>query len=132
MDSAYDDKTFLLPDCSIRKSTDIALTYSSPWLIAVSHVLHRLSVPRHSPCALCSLTIMRYLWFFVMFENRLLLIKQLIYPSEIAVFLPSYNFLPLIEVLSLTVDKHTFLFICYLYSVFKVLFKHSVKNVWWA
>ena len=66
MYSAYDDKTFLLPDCSIRKSTDIALTYSSPWLIAVSHVLHRLSVPRHSPCALCSLTInyLRYLWFF--------------------------------------------------------------------
>ena len=47
----------LLPDCSIRKSTDIAPTYGSPWLIAVSHVLHRLSVPRHSPCALCSLTI---------------------------------------------------------------------------
>ena len=57
IDSVYDDKTFLLPDCSIRKSTDIMLTYSSPWLIAVSHVLHRLSVPRHSPCALCSLTI---------------------------------------------------------------------------
>ena len=39
-------------------------TYGSPQLIAVSHVLLRLSVPRHSPCALCSLTIMRYLWFF--------------------------------------------------------------------
>ena len=64
MYSVYDDKTFLLPDCSIRKSTDITLTYSSPQLIAVSHVLLRLSVPRHSPCALCSLTIMRYLWFF--------------------------------------------------------------------
>ena len=32
-------------------------TYGSPQLIAVSHVLLRLSVPRHSPCALCSLTI---------------------------------------------------------------------------
>ena len=31
-------------------------TYGSPKLIAVSRVLHRLSVPRHSPCALCSLT----------------------------------------------------------------------------
>ena len=59
MDSTHDDKTFLLPDCSIRKSADISLTYSSPQLIAVSHVLHRLSVPRHSPCALCSLTILR-------------------------------------------------------------------------
>ena len=64
MYSAYDDKTFLLPDCSIRKSTDLAPTYGSPWLIAVSHVLLRLSVPRHSPCALCSLTIFVESWVF--------------------------------------------------------------------
>ena len=32
-------------------------TYGSPWLFAVSRVLLRLLVPRHSPCALCSLTI---------------------------------------------------------------------------
>ena len=57
MYSVYDDQTFLWPDCSIRKSAVIALTYSSPRLIAVSHVLLRLLVPRHSPCALCSLTI---------------------------------------------------------------------------
>ena len=31
--------------------------YGSPEHIAVSCVLHRLPVPRHSPCALCSLTI---------------------------------------------------------------------------
>ena len=30
--------------------------YGSPWLIAVCCVLLRLPVPRHSPCALCSLT----------------------------------------------------------------------------
>ena len=29
---------------------------TSPRLIAAYHVLHRLLVPRHSPCALCSLT----------------------------------------------------------------------------
>ena len=28
----------------------------SPWLIAAYRVFHRLPVPRHSPCALCSLT----------------------------------------------------------------------------
>ena len=33
------------------------LVCSSPQLIAAYHVLHRLPVPRHSPCALCSLTI---------------------------------------------------------------------------
>ena len=32
------------------------LVCSSPRLIAASHVLHRLLVPRHSPCALISLT----------------------------------------------------------------------------
>ena len=31
-------------------------TYGSPQLIAVNRVLLRLLVPRHSPCALCSLT----------------------------------------------------------------------------
>ena len=36
----------------IRKSTDIMLICSSPWLIAACHVLHRLLMPRHSPCAL--------------------------------------------------------------------------------
>ena len=42
--------------CPIRKSPDITPAYGSPRLIAVNHVLHRLSVPRHSPCALYSLT----------------------------------------------------------------------------
>ena len=32
-------------------------TYRSPWLIAVNHVLRRLPMPRHSPCALCCFTI---------------------------------------------------------------------------
>ena len=33
------------------------LMCSSPWLIAACHVLRRLLMPRHSPCALFSLTI---------------------------------------------------------------------------
>ena len=66
MYSVYDDQTFLWPDCSIRTSAGIAPTYGLPQLFAVCHVLLRLLVPRHSPCALCSLTIfLRYLWFFL-------------------------------------------------------------------
>src|SRR5205814_4569892 len=38
--------------CPIRKSRDVMLVCSSPQLIAAYHVLHRLSNPRHSPCAL--------------------------------------------------------------------------------
>ena len=41
------------PHSEIPGST---LVYSSPRLIAVFHVLHRLLVPRHPPCALSSLT----------------------------------------------------------------------------
>ena len=42
--------------CPIRISPDITSVYDSPRLFAVNRVLHRLPVPRHSPCALCSLT----------------------------------------------------------------------------
>ena len=39
----------------IRKSTDQCSVDSSPWLIAATHVLHRLQMPRHPPFALSSL-----------------------------------------------------------------------------
>ena len=42
-----------LPHSEICGSKDIC---SSPQLIAACHVLHRLLMPRHSPCALFSLT----------------------------------------------------------------------------
>jgi hypothetical protein len=41
----------------IRKSPDITPVCGSPELIAACHVLHRLILPRHPPCALSSLTI---------------------------------------------------------------------------
>ena len=71
MFSVYDDRSFPRPDCSIRKSADIAPTYGSPQLIAVSHVLLRLLVPRHSPCALCSLTFFDNWLRFVIFNYPL-------------------------------------------------------------
>ena len=46
------------PHSDIHGSKDIC---SSPWLFAAYHVLHRLSVPRHPPCALYSLTINQYI-----------------------------------------------------------------------
>ncbi len=42
------------PHSDIRGSRDIC---SSPRLFAAYHVLHRLSVPRHPPCALLRLTV---------------------------------------------------------------------------
>ena len=44
--------------------------YDSPQLFVVNHVLLRLPVPRHSPCALSSLTYL-FFWFHFFFENYL-------------------------------------------------------------
>src|SRR4051794_29797226 len=41
----------------IRASADHGLFSASPRLIAATHVLHRLLVPRHPPCALPILTV---------------------------------------------------------------------------
>ena len=61
--SPYDDKKTLagFPHSEIHGSKS---AFDSPWLIADCCVLRRLLVPRHSPCALCSLTIFKSFWFF--------------------------------------------------------------------
>jgi hypothetical protein len=43
---------FAAVGCPIRTSTDRSSVGSSPWLIAATHVLHRLQAPRHPPLAL--------------------------------------------------------------------------------
>ena len=48
----------------IRKSADITAICASPQLIAAYRVLRRLPVPRHSPCALCSLNFRSFLHEF--------------------------------------------------------------------
>src|SRR5580698_10289192 len=52
MCSGRSDWTLLQPGFPIRKSSDHSSVDSSPRLIAASYVLHRLSMPRHPPCAL--------------------------------------------------------------------------------
>src|SRR5579862_4574015 len=48
---------FAREGCPIRRSPVITPVCGLPKLIAACHVLHRLSLPRHPPCALSSLTI---------------------------------------------------------------------------
>ena len=50
MHSAWNDP--FGPGCPIRRSSDHGLVTGSPTLFAGSYVLHRLSTPRHPPCAL--------------------------------------------------------------------------------
>jgi hypothetical protein len=56
MCSGVGDTTQLVPGFPIRTSWDHSSVDSSPRPIAASHVLHRLLVPRHPPCALSNLT----------------------------------------------------------------------------
>ena len=51
----HDSSSWGFPHSEIHGSM---LIYSSPWLIAVSHVLLRLLMPRHSPYALCNLNLL--------------------------------------------------------------------------
>src|SRR6266496_5961047 len=56
MYSAQDDRALPRPGCPIRRSPDQRPLSGSPELFAARHVLRRLLAPRHSPCALSSLT----------------------------------------------------------------------------
>ena len=58
------------------------LIYSSPWLIAVSHVLLRLLMPRHSPYALCNLNL---LFSFLRW------VSQYLFTDLVACFLPPFG-----------------------------------------
>jgi hypothetical protein len=55
MRSGRCDTPLRVPGCPIRTSTDRSSVDSSPWHIAVAHVLLRLQAPRHPPLALSSL-----------------------------------------------------------------------------
>src|SRR5262249_54410525 len=57
MYSALGDAALPAPGFPIRCSTGHWLFSPSPWLIAAVHVLLRLLVPRHPPCALTILTV---------------------------------------------------------------------------
>jgi hypothetical protein len=62
MYSVHDDQALPWPGCPIRISPDHSLFSGSPKLFAASHVLRRLSTPRHPPIALSSLTISPLSW----------------------------------------------------------------------
>src|SRR5512133_1003043 len=59
MYSGLGDAALPAPGFPIRRSTGQRLFSASPWLIAAVHVLLRLLVPRHPPCALTILTVSR-------------------------------------------------------------------------
>ena len=70
---------FALRSCAVTVLQTAGLSHSEilgsrvictyPKLIAAYHVLHRLLMPRHSPCALCSLTYLRLIITFVLLRQ---------------------------------------------------------------
>ncbi len=98
------------PHSEIHGSTS---AFDSPWLIADCCVLRRLLVPRHSPCALCSLTI---------FESLVLLVKKTLDDNLNCSCYPKINF--------------TFLFASHLLVLFSFqgasLRFAPLSGSWWA
>ena len=82
MNSLYDTWGFPCEFPHSEISGSLAMC-AYPKLIAAYHVLHRLLMPRHSPCALCSLTYAFYInktkYLQRIFLGLLYLYKQFIY-----------------------------------------------------
>ena len=107
-------------DCSIQTSADIASVCDSPQLFAAYHVFRRLLMPRHSPCALLSLTLCLN-WFSFEFQIE----------SHFWLSIRQYcSFYPLISNIKGFVSQYLFaVFVFLLCSVFKVLFSTASCEV---
>ena len=94
------------------------LAYSSPQLFAVNHVLHRLPMPRHSPCALISFTIC-----FISHEFSLfLLFCIVVFLPDLLWILPYSLFVVFVNLLLVVSSLLFYLIIqfsSFLYSSFK-------------
>ena len=69
----------------IRKSADISLICSSPQLIAACHVLLRLLMPRHSPCALVRFNFWTFVLVLELLEfhkTNLLVVCEKVFPFD--------------------------------------------------
>ena len=75
------------PHSEISGSTDIC---SSPKLIAACHVLRRLLMPRHSPCALYSLT-KEIFWFSWIMQAINRLLRKIVIVTHIFSDVPQLN-----------------------------------------
>ena len=104
--------------CPIRISPDISLVYSSPRLFAVSHVLLRLPVPRHSPCALLSLTFWRlstFMWSSFVLNKKWIVVFFITLFSNVHDFSRRLSYTPISR-------------LSFLCSVFKVRFSEFLLN----
>ena len=136
------------PHSEIPGSMDIC---SSPRLIAACHVLLRLLMPRHSPCALSSLTlrtIFFQIWFSVELcrQSQRVWLNCIVYPSPFGV-VPQLNFaffqislkdlsvallITLISLFSFQGAISDFLRSEISSQSLKSLFPSLITRIWWA
>ena len=105
-----------------------------PKLIAAYHVLHRLLMPRHSPCALCSLTFACLLWpitsstaKFTCSRTKVLLTAQIfcllvLKPTKL------HNLSFVIKTLYNHHKEYLFLACCILYTLIYVQFSKNIER----
>ena len=94
----------------------------SPWLIAARCVLRRLPVPRHSPCALCSLTCLVLYVFIIILYYGFALNFHLTLFTHLTSFLMCFVVYTLSLSLLINFKKLFWVSSLYHYSVFKLLF----------
>ena len=125
-----------------------------PKLIAAYHVLHRLLMPRHSPCALCSLTFVRLLISITVsalsfkcsrtlstlraFSPRFLVLELTRLHSyahlSVSIYLPLLNFALIFGLIKSIINltklfTKNFLGLLYLYKQYTIC---NFQRTWWA
>ncbi len=117
------------PHSEIRGSM---LMCSSPQLIAACHVLHRLLMPRHSPCALISLTFVEQP-ISKLFSSSIRIMQASVWFIVVCVTLliskksTNFTLLPLCCLLAISCLLHCSVFKVQLPTFFKVRSKHSIS-----
>ena len=108
------------------------LAYSSPQLIAVNHVLHRLPMPRHSPCAHIRFTFRFSIDFSIADSHSAIIMQKIsclisqtgyfvVYPTSISVYVLQFTNFDVVVSIDLSIVYVVSSFLHYTcYSVFKI------------
>ena len=96
--------------------------FASPWLFVDRYVLHRLPMPRHSPCALISLT-----FFRIMCPIGFLLISSTFYCSKNFTLNSCLDFL---NIFGYIISLFPFHITCIQFS--KYILHKTSRSMWWA
>ena len=112
--------------CPIRRSA-AELICSWPQLIAACHVLLRLLMPRHSPCALISLNFFSNSFLFSLsFSKKIAWVSQIIVTVVVTIVLPQCDKIAVFY--SRFLERPMFCFINLLLNYLFVLLSYSVVN----